>query len=113
VEPEDVSDTTESGQDAIDGGSDIIDSPEIVELPAGETSKNIHHSHGYGEAHIRDLVKNETISEQNVASGIGSMNSVDTSSLAAQSSRPNVSSIAIALGGIVLCAGAIHYLIKK
>lgn len=113
VEHDDVSDTTGSEQDSVDGDLDIIDSPEIVELPAGETRKNIHHSHGYGEAHIRDLVKNETISEQNVANGIGPMNSVDTSSLAAQSSRPNVSSVAIALGGIVLCAGAIHYITKK
>lgn len=114
VQPDDGSDTTGNEQDAIDEGSDIIiDKPEMIELPAGEISKDIRHSHGYGEAHIRDLVKNETPSEQNVASGTGSMNSADTSSLAAQSSRSNVSSIAIALGGIVLCAGAVHYLIKR
>lgn len=113
VQPEDGSDTTGGEQDASDEGSDIIDNPEMVELPAAETSKDIRHSHGYGEAHIRDLVKNETPSEQNIADSIGSESSVDTGSLAAQSSRSNVSSVAIALGGIVLCAGAVHYLIKR
>jgi hypothetical protein len=113
VEPDDVSDTTGGEQGAVDGGSDIIDKPEIVELPAGETSENIHHSHGYGEAHIRDLLKNETSSEQNVASGIESKNSMEKSSLAAQNRESNASSVAIVVGGIVLCAGAIHYITKR
>lgn len=113
VPGDDVSDTTGDNEDAADGNQDVIEEPGAGESPTGETEKEIHRSGGYGEAHIRDLLKNETTYEQKSESGPESGNSMNTSSLAAQNGESNITSIVIALGGIVFGAGAIRYITMK
>lgn len=113
VPDDDISDTTEDNEDSADGNKDVIEEPEVGELPTEETDEGIHRSGGYGEAHIRDLVKNETIYEQKSESWPESGNSMNTSSLAAQNGESNMKSVAIALGGIIFGVGAIRYITMR
>lgn len=113
VPDDDISDTTEDNEDSADGNQDVIEEPGVGELPTGEIDKEIHRSGGYGEAHIRDLVKNETIYEQKSESWPESGNSMNTSSLATQNGESNMRSVAIALGGIILGVGAIRYITMR
>jgi hypothetical protein len=65
VPDDDISDTTEDKEDAANGNKDVIEEPDVGELPTEETDEEIHRSGGYGEAHIRDLVKMKQFMSKN------------------------------------------------
>lgn len=97
----------------VDENPDIAEQPDVVEPSIEEADDEIHRSGGYGEAHIIDLVKNETYQEEGVVSDSGSLYSKNNTIVAVQNSESNITTVAIALGGIGLVAGVIRYIIMK
>lgn len=118
VSPADIVDNSTDEDENVDITSPVDKNPDLAEQPDAsgtpvEEGDEIHRSGGYGEAHIIDLVKNETYQEERVVSDSGSSYSKNDTIVAVQNGESNIPTVAIALGGIGLVAGVIRYILMK